>query len=189
MTDPLLAAPEAVIPPAPTVPGMTAAEIEALVDRKAQEISDKRVAGLQSMYDKKISDLATEQRKIRKSFSNDEDDSPDPRVADLEAELARVQQDAALAAAQREFPDVFDDYAAISAFGTAAEQLAYLREMRTKLSVAPTTDPAPAPAVEDPTPPVDPNQPVRNEPRFEPQSMDLTSAWDIIKANPAWPRR
>jgi hypothetical protein len=160
---------------------MTTAEIEALVDRRAQEISDKRVAGLMSTYDRKIAEQAAALRKMQRSFSNDDDDSPDPRVAELEAELATVQREAAEAEAARLYPDVYEDFKALTGRETPADQLAYLRELRTRLAAPPSAEP-PAVAAVPPTQPVDPNQPARNEPVFNAgqAAMSDQEAWDVL---------
>ncbi len=186
MVDELAAVAEPVEAPAP-VPALTEAQIEAMVERKAQAIADKRIAGLMSANDKKVAALEANLRKLQKSFSNDDDDGVDPRIADLEAELARVNQDAADAAYAREYPDVYADLKALSAADDDAARFQYLRQLKAAQAAPPPVEEE----VEEtyiPTPPVHPNQPARTPRGWIPGSkMDQATADSIIAGLTEWP--
>lgn len=188
MTDPLAAGAEPeVAPVAPEPPALTAAQIEAMVERKAQEISDRRVAGLMSKYDREIATMKAEQVKFRKSFSGEDDDTPDPRLADLEAEVARLNSERELAELRVKYPDVIEDYIALSGAENRAGQLAALDGLRQRLTAPPPSE-EPAAEPEIPTPPVHPNQPARPPRGWVPgTAMDPQTADAFFKGLTEWP--
>ncbi len=161
MTDPI-AAPEAELTPASPTPVITAEEIDKLIERKAQERSDQRVAGLQSVFDKKLSAIQAEIRKSNRQSAGLDDE--DPRVAELEAELAQARREAAMERAAGKYPDAFPLYKQIIDIEDPDAQLAALtqwaQQQRTPLTPVVTPEPEPqAP----PTPPVDLNNPPRQQ--------------------------
>ena len=76
------------------------AEIEALIERKAQEISDKRVSGLMSTYDKKIAESQKELAKLRRQVLPDEPTD----TSDSEAQNAALLRENAILKAAARFP-------------------------------------------------------------------------------------
>lgn len=143
MTD-AIAAPEAVPTPA-SAPVLTSQEIEALIERKAQEISDKRVSGLMSSYDKKFAAL-------QRQLSGDTEPVEDPAIAALKRE------NAILKAAQR-FPKAAPLYQKLLEVEDTEEQIAIMEKWLTPPPEAAPVPPAPEPETPEPSTPVDPNSP------------------------------
>jgi len=184
-----IAAPETVQTPAQS-PVMTAQEIEAMIERKAQELSDRRVSGLMSSYDKKLADTNKELARVRKQVLPDEDEPVhggrgDDRLAALERE------NAILKAAQR-FPKAAPAYLRLLEIEDTEEQIEYLEGLFNPPAAPPVTPVAATPEPVDPTAYVDPNLPA-NLPnggvlptpeggRFTPESADLY----IKQAQRAW---
>ena len=86
-------------PPAPAAP-----DIESLIARKVQELSDQRVAGLQSAMDKKIAAL---QKQLARRDSMTDAESEAAAQEDLRAELAAARREAEMYKKAREYPDAF----------------------------------------------------------------------------------
>ena len=152
-----IAAPETVTPPA-TAPGLTAQEIEALIERKAQEISDRRVSGLQSMFDKKLTDSNKEIARMRRQLLPEEEpvyvNGEDPEKVALQREVAILR------AAQR-YPKAAPVYQRLMEIEDTEEQIALLEE----LFAPPPPPPAPTPVEPSPEPDelaafVDANSPI-----------------------------
>ena len=144
MTD-AIAAPEQATTPA-TSPVTLTPEIEAFIQRTAQEISDKRVGGLMKSYDKQIAAL-------KKQLSGeDAEPAEDPAIAALKRE------NAILKAAQR-YPKAAPLYQQLLEVEDTEDQIAlmesWLAQAQQPASPAPIAPPEP----EEPTPPVDPNSP------------------------------
>lgn len=166
MTDPAAATePEAT--PAPQAPVLTAEQIEDMISRKAQEISDRRIGGLQAMYDRKLKEIADENKRISRSLAGTEDDV---RQSDLEAELKRQERENRYLRVALENPDLapfigrFDPDASPEDIATA------LKEYRQTFVQQPATQQTPTepqgqPA---PTPGVEPNNPRREATGWEP---------------------
>jgi hypothetical protein len=151
-----IAAPETVPTPAAT-PVLTAQEIEALIERKAQEISDRRVSGLMSNYDKKLADSNRELSRIRQQLLPDEEPmggrGEDPEKAAL------VREVAILRAAQR-YPKAAPVYQRLMEIEDTEEQIALLEELFAPPAPAPAPPPVEAsPEPDVPTAPVDANRP------------------------------
>jgi hypothetical protein len=128
-------------------------EIEALVERKAQE----RFAGYQSSRDKELATMKRELEKLRKAVpvpapDDDDDDELTERIAAAERERDVWKALAAQA------PDVRDAYQRLYGASTVEEQVATLAGLLAP-KAAPTQTPA-APTVPEPAP-VDPNNPSR----------------------------
>ena len=137
-----IAAPEQPSTPA-TPPVLSQQEIEALIERKAQEISDKRIGGLMSSYDKKL-------KALQKQLSGEDDDpAEDPAITALRRE------NAILKAAQR-FPKAAPLYQKLLEIEDTEDQIAFMETWFAQPeSPAPTATPEP----EEPSTPVDPNSP------------------------------
>lgn len=157
MTD-AIAAPETVTPPAPT-PGLTVQEIEALIERKAQEISDKRVSGLQSLYDKKLAEVQREAAKLRQQVLPGVEDDDDVSNSAEQARIQELERQLAIERASQKYAKAGPLYRKLLEFETPEEQIAFMEEFLTPPAAAPAT-PQPVAAPEaPPTPSVDPNSP------------------------------
>lgn len=141
MTDPI-AAPEQPSTPAPT-PVLSQQEIEALIDRKAQEISDQRVKGLMSSYDKKLAAL-------QRQLSGETEPAEDPAIAALKRENAILR-------AAQQYPKAAPLYQKLVEIEDPEDQIAFMETWFSQQSASPA--PAAPPEPEEPTPPVDPNSP------------------------------
>lgn len=161
MTD-ALAAPSGDSAPAAPPPALTAAEIEALIERKSQELSDRRISGLQSMYDGKLARLQAELTKVQRA-SLSASEIADLDSEDVKAELAKARRELEAYRKAQEYPDAFPVYSKLLSAETPEEQLTVLSEALALRSVpsAPQA-PAQAAAPAERTPRVDPNNP-RNE--------------------------
>lgn len=144
MTD-AIAAPEQPSTPA-TPPALSQQEIEALIERKAQEISDKRIGGLMSTYDKKL-------KALQKQLSGeDADPAEDPAIAALRRE------NAILKAAQR-FPKAAPLYQQLLEVEDTEDQIALMESWFAQAQQPESPAPAAPPEPEEPSTPVDPNRP------------------------------
>ena len=151
-----IAAPETVPTPA-QAPVLTAQEIEALIERKAQEISDKRVSGLMSTYDKKLADSNKELARIRQQLLPDEEPV---RGRGEDPEKAALQREVAILRAAQRFPKAAPVYQRLMEIEDTEAQISYLEE----LFAPPPPSPAPPPVAAPPEPdattaPVDANSP------------------------------
>lgn len=144
MTD-AIAAPEQPSTPA-TSPALSQQEIEALIERKAQEISDKRIGGLMSSYDKKL-------KALQKQLSGeDTDPAEDPEIAALKRE------NAILRAAER-FPKAAPLYRKLLEVEDTEDQIALMESWFAQTQQAASPAPTATPEPEEPSAPVDPNSP------------------------------
>lgn len=143
MTD-AIAAPEQPTTPA-TPPVMSQQEIEALIERKAQEISDKRIGGLMSSYDKKL-------KALERQLSGDTEPAEDPAI------LALKRENAILKAAQR-FPKAAPLYQQLLEVEDTEDQIALMESWFNQPQQPASPVPAAPPEPEEPTPAVDPNSP------------------------------
>ena len=160
MTD-AIAAPEAVPTPA-TAPVLTSQEIEALIERKAQEISDKRVSGLMSSYDKKFAAL-------QRQLSGDAEPVEDPAIAALKRE------NAILKAAQR-FPKAAPLYQKLLEVEDTEEQIALMEKWLTPPPEAAPVPPAPEPETPEPSTPSRSQQPSADAQRWR---ASHASRWSV----------
>jgi len=165
VSDQLAAESESGATPASETPVLTTAQIEDMIARKAQEISDKRVSGLQSLYDRKLKEIADENKRISRALAGTEDDV---RQSDLEAELRRVERERDLLRVAQEHPEIAPYVTKFASVDSPEDIAATLLEMRQ--SFAPPSPPTPAPA--QPTAPpvegVEPNNPPRDRTGWEP---------------------
>lgn len=152
-----IAAPETVTPPAPA-PGLTAQEIEALIERKAQEISDKRVSGLQSLYDKKLAEQAKEYQKLRSQLLPGDVDEPEDDTANLR--IQELERQLAIERASSKYPKAGPLYKKLLEYEDPEEQIAFMEQLFTPAPAAAPEPPPPQPEVEVPS--VDPNSPAQN---------------------------
>lgn len=171
---------------------MTQQEIEALIDRKAQEISDKRVAGLMSSYDKKFAETQKEMSRLRKQALG-EDDGPDPEDSDTARENAQLKRQLAIIEASQRFPKAGPLYQRLMGFETAEEQIEFLEGMFATpepAPAAPPPSPAPQPDVDFEVPDVDMNRPARGLDDFtmvDGVKMNDTIAKRIFESITKWP--
>lgn len=142
MTD-AIAAPEQPVTPA-TPPVMSQQEIEALIERKAQEISDKRIGGLMSSYDKKL-------KALERQLSGETEPAEDPAI------LALKRENAILRATQR-FPKAAPLYQKLLEVEDTEDQIALMESWFNQPQPSAPVPAAP-PEPEEPTPAVDPNSP------------------------------
>lgn len=179
MTDAIPAAGEAPeSPPAPQAPGLSETQIVELVERKAQEISDRRVAGLQSLYDRKIKELRDENQRIQRSLAGTEDDA---RSSDLEAELRRQERENKYLRVALENPDLAPFISRFDPESSPEDIATALKEYRQSFSQPANPTTPPPPAQQDPVPGVEPNQPRRDTTGWEPgQSMTQELANRIL---------
>lgn len=174
MTD-AIAVPDTAAAPAAQPPALTATEIEALLDRKVQELSDKRIAGYQQTYDKKLSALEKELQVVRRATLS-EGEIEQEQNSDIAQKLADAERRAAIAEAAVKFPSIFPAYQRLISAATGEDQMAVLAEL---LAPKPPADAAPpaapaAPAV--PPTPVDPNNPTSTS---EPTTMIKAQGEDV----------
>lgn len=151
--------------PASPTPALTEAQIVELVERKAQEISDKRVSGLQSLYDRKIKELTDENKRISRSLAGTEDDV---RSSDLEAELKRVERERDMLRVAQEHPEIAPFISRFATLDSPEDIANTLLEMRQSFT-APAAPQTPEPAAPAATASgVEPNNPQRDRSGWEP---------------------
>lgn len=169
VSDPLAAGSEPEQTPASETPVLTAAQIEEMFARKAkefQEASDRRVSGLQSLYDRKLKELADENKRISRALAGTEDDV---RQSDLEAELRRVERERDLLRVAQEHPEIAPFISKFASVDSPEDIAATLLEMRQSFAPPPpppTQEPAAATAALDTS--VEPNRPPRERTGWEP---------------------
>jgi len=185
MTDPILAAeaPEAVAPAPEAVPALTKAQIEEMIQRT----TDTRVSGIQSVLGKQIKALQDENKRLSRAQSGEDDD---PRNADLEAEVRRLERERDLYRVARDNPTIAPVLEKITPESSYEDIASALTDWATSFTPASVPDAPPAPVPSAPTPPVHPNQPAREPTRYDPsQNMDVKTAWEIIGTVAEWPSR
>ena len=191
MADPFAAPVEPEAPATPPAPAITP-EIEALIAQRVQELSDKRVGGLQSTFDKKLAEQDRKYReeiqRLRKAIPDFEDDEPeqDPELARRIQDLER--QNALLRAAQQ-YPKATPLYEQLMQFETTEEQIAFLEERLGTPEQAPPPPP-PAPTTDDvEVPDIDPNRPpIRDAPWAPGVQMTSEIATRILDSATEWPK-
>jgi len=162
---------------------LTEAQIEDMIARKAQEISDKRVGGLQAMYDRKLKEIADENKRISRALAGTEDD---PRSSDLEAEVRRLERQNRLLVAAQANPEIAPYIDRFGPDATPEDIATALVEIRESFAPKPPQQtPEPAPAVPD----VEPNNPPRDRQGLE-LGANITErqADEYFAGLQAWPR-
>ena len=165
VSDPFAAESESEATPASQTPVLTTAQIEDMIARKAQEISDKRMSGFQSLMDRKIKEIADENKRISRSLAGTEDDV---RQSDLEAELRRVERERDLLRVAQEHPEIAPYISKFASVDSPEDIAATLLEMRQSFAPPSPVTPDPAPAPAEPVPGVEPNNPPRDRTGWEP---------------------
>ena len=168
-------------------PAPTTDEIRAMVEAEAQRIVDARIPGLQSAYEKQLSQVRKELDKARKDPDGYDANTSDQYRADLE----KAQREAAALRAGRSFPDAFPVYEAMMAADTVEDQLQMLQDF---VRGTPAAEPEqsgsnPTPVPEAPTPSIDQNNPPSAPPPGGAGPATQDAAWQIIdqfKEN--WPK-
>ena len=192
MADPFAAPEQPTTPAAPPPAPAISPEIEALIARQVQELSDKRVAGLQSSYDKKLADQQKEFAKLRAQMLGEpepQEPAADPALASRLAELER--QNAILRASQK-YPKAAPLYEKLVQFTDAEEQIAFLETLVAQQTPAPPPPTAAQPAEELDVPDIDPNRPApsagQNAGFVDGIRMSDDIAKQILNSVKDWPR-
>jgi Skp family chaperone for outer membrane proteins len=190
LADPFAAPEEAAAPATPPAPTITP-EIESLIAQRVQELSDKRVAGLQSSYDKKFADQQREFQKLRTQLTGEEEPQQDPEVA---AQLASLARENAILRASQKFPKAAPLYQQMIGMDTAEEQIAFIEQVLDTAARAavPQTPAAPQVPIEElDVPDSDPNRPAPNSggriPDYDGVQMSEEYAARIINSVKDWP--
>jgi hypothetical protein len=172
--------------PASETPVLTATQIEDMISRKAQEISDKRVSGLQSLYDRKLKEIADENKRISRALAGTEDD---PRSSDLEAELRRQERENQVLKVALANPELAPFLTRLDPDASPEDLAATLLAYRESFSQQAAPPSAPEPRAEPlDIPGVEPNRPPRERSGFElGTNPTAEQADDYFEKLASWP--
>lgn len=190
MADPF-AAPAEPQAPAPQ-PAALSPEIEALIAQRVQALTDTRVSGLQSLYDKKLAEqdrkYQAEMDRLRKGIPDFVDDEPDPVDSEMARKVAELERQNAILRARQQYGKGAPAYERLIALESAEEQIAFLEELQAA-QATPAPTPPPAPPTDDvEVPDVDPNRPPIRDMGWAPGSpMTDEVAARILASATEWP--
>lgn len=154
--------------------------IRQMVEAEAQRIVDARIPGLQSAYEKQLSQVRKE---LQQAKSEDGYEYQSQETDAVQKELEKAQREAAALRAGRQFPDAFPVYEAMMAADSAEEQMELLQNFVTgKPAAQPEQAPPQAPAA--PAAPVDQNNPPTTP---APDAQSREGAERLINSLDVWP--
>lgn len=150
--------------PASEPVSLTSAQISELIANGVQSAFDKRIPGLMSTFDSKVNALGSSLEEMRRTSSDDDDDDT-AAYNRLQAERDEARRQAAAAKAALQYPVGYQVYEQAIGKGSPEEQIAFLEEWAKQQAGQQTpADPPPSDGPgEEKTPPVDPNNPRREE--------------------------
>jgi hypothetical protein len=182
VTDPLAAEQAEAAAPAPPEPALTQAQIEAMIQAK----TDQRVAGLQSMYDRKIKDLTDQWKKAERALAGTEDD---PRESDIAAELRRQERENQVLKVALANPELAPFLTRLDPDASPEDLAATLLAYRESFSQQAAPPSAPEPRAEPlDIPGVEPNRPPRERSGFElGTNPTAEQADDYFEKLASWP--
>lgn len=193
MADALAAPSEPTAPATPPAPAITP-EIEALIAQRVQALSDQRIAGLQSVFDKKLAEMSKEQSKLRRQLLPEEDITQEDD-SDTARENAELKRQLALVELAQRFPKAGVVYKQLMGLGTLDEQVEFL-EQQFAAQVPPAapapTPPAPTPDVDLDVPDIDMNRPAPRQDAgyivHDGVRMTDEIAQQILASATSWPK-
>lgn len=193
MADPFAAQGEAPAP-APTAPAPAISpEIEAYIAQRVQALSDQRISGLQSVFDKKLAEANKEIQRVRRQALG-EPDAPDFEDSETARENAELKRRLAIMEAAERFPKAAPLYQQLMGLETAEEQIAFLeQQLQQAPPPPPPVPPVPQPEPELEVPDIDMNRPAPTGGSgyaiYDGVQMNDEIAAAILKNINSWPTR